>query len=111
MDNRSILSSLLRFDQPLAELEAALVSLDGEAVSAVTLTRKDIALVVHRYLGGLLHADEVEHWANLIEGRDDIMFEPRHEAAVADAIYDLANPDLQGLLSDISADVLALVEP
>jgi hypothetical protein len=111
MDQRAILASLIRFDQPLAELEAALDSFDGDGDPVVTLTRKDIAAIIHRYLGGLLHAAEVERWANLIECREDIAFEPRHEPVVADAIFDLANPDLQRSLADISTDILSLVKP
>jgi hypothetical protein len=111
MDHRAILASLIRFDQPLAELEATLNGLDGDGEPVVTLTRKDIAAIVHRYQGGLLHAGEVERWANLIECREDIAFEPRHEPVVADAIFDLANPDLQGALAEIGADILAVVEP
>jgi hypothetical protein len=110
MDRRVILSSLLHFDRSLDELEAAVADLDDDGEPVAILTRKDIATVARRYLAGLLEAGEVERWANLIEGRADIEFEPRHEPAVADAIFDLANPDLQGELADISADVLALVE-
>jgi len=111
MNRRAILESLLRFDQPLAELEAAVAELDGDSEPVAIMTRSDIALVLRRYLAGLLDAEEVARWASLIECREDIEFEPRHEAAVADALFDLANPDLQGQLSDISSDVLALVEP
>jgi len=110
MNNRTILASLVRFDRPLAELESAVADLDAGTQPVATLTRKDIAGVVRRYLAGLLDAAEVEHWANLIECREDVEFEPRHEPVVADAIFDLANPDVQGSLADIGEDVLALVE-
>jgi len=110
MNGRAVLLSLLRFDQPLADIEAAVGDLDGEATSVAILTRNDICLVIRRHLAGLLGADEVARWATLIECRDDIEFEPRHEPAVADALFDLANPDLQGPLSDIGSDVLAMLE-
>ena len=110
MNRRAILESLLRFDQPLPELEAALASLDEDSAPAATLTRSHIALVVRRFEVGLLEAEAVARWADLIECREDIEFEARHEPAVADALFDLANPDLQGPLAEISADVLAVVE-
>jgi len=84
--------------------------LDWDGPPVATLTRKDIAAIVRRHMAGLLAATEVAQWANLVECREDIEFEQRHEAAIADALFDLANPDIQGQLVDIGADVLALVE-
>jgi len=111
MNPRPILLSLVRFDRPLAELEEAVAELEGNGQPLATLTRKDIAAVVRRHLAGLLTASEVARWASLVECREDIEFEQRHEPGIADALFDLANPDIQGPLEDIAADVLALVEP
>lgn len=111
MDRRAIMASLVRFDLPLPELEAAVAALDWDAVPLVSLRRGDIVGVLRQYSAGLLQAGEVERWANLIECRDDIEFEPHHEPAVVDAIFDLANPELQGALADIYVDVLARISP
>jgi hypothetical protein len=111
MTRADILASLIRFDRPIAELEALVAGLDWDAEPAATLRRKDIADVIGRFLTGGLEAGVVARWAELIESREDIAFEPRHEPAVADAIYDLANPDVQGELAEISDDILASIEP
>jgi hypothetical protein len=111
MERSDILSSLIRFDKPIAELEALVAELDWDATPAASLRRTDIAAVIERYLGGQIDPGDVARWANLIESREDIAFEQRHEPAVADAIFDLANPDLQGELAEISADILASLQP
>lgn len=110
MDRKAIITSLIAFDRPLSEFRAHLSSLacDGEPVAV--LRRQDIAAVVRRYLVGQLDAGAVEAWANLIECREDVEFERRHEEAVADALFDLANPVLQGPLANIAGDVLASLE-
>ncbi|MDO6415128.1 hypothetical protein Q4F19_12120 [Sphingomonas sp. BIUV-7] len=110
MDRRLIIASLIRFDQPLAELEAAVATLDWDAEPVGQLTRKDIADVLRRYQAGLLKAGEIGRWASLVECREDLEFEMRHEAVVADAIFDLANPDVQGTLPDIVEDLLAALQ-
>jgi hypothetical protein len=40
----------------------------------------------------------VERWANLIEGREDISFEGKHEKWIAETVYELANPALTAQL-------------
>jgi len=106
-----VLSSLLSFGEPLDEIAAALGELEWDAEPVVTLTRKHIADVLCRYRAGLLRGDEVERWANLIECREDIDFERGHEPVIADAIFDLSNPDLQGPLATVADEVLASVQP
>lgn len=110
MDRRFILASLIRFDRPIAELEALIGGLDWDDGPAVPLRRKDIADVIRRFVAGQTDAESVARWANLIESHEDIAFEPRHEPAVADAIFDLANPDLQGPLAEIAPTILASIE-
>jgi hypothetical protein len=111
MDRADILASLIRFDRPIAELEALVRALDWDAEPVATIRRRDIVAVIERFLAGEIDAGDVVRWADLLEGREDMNFEPRHEPAVADAIYDLANPDLQGELAEISDDILASIEP
>src|SRR6266702_15623 len=110
MSRRAVLSSLIQFDAPVADLTSALAALAWDADPVAILTRRDIVSVLQRFVGGKIDADAVEAWGNLVECREDIEFEPWHEEAVADAIHDLANPDLSGRLQAIAPDVLARLE-
>src|SRR5690242_4180768 len=110
MNRLSILTSLVEFSRPLPELEEALSALVWDSDPVVTLRREHVAAVLRRFQTGNIDAPVVEAWANLVECREDIGFEPRHEATVTEAIRDIANPELQGQLQAITPDVLAKLE-
>lgn len=107
MRKQGWLSSLIHFDAPLAEIEAGLAALGWGSEPVDTLTREHVADILQRFASGEIDAATVEAWANLVEGRDDIQFEPGHERVVLDAVHDLANPVLQGRLENIAPAVLA----
>lgn len=105
MDRRSILSAIIRLEPRLRDLEASLADLTWDAEPVVTLTRSDIAVILDRYSRGDVDAVTVGEWANIVECREDIQFEPGHEEVILQAIYELANPELRGELSLIARSV------
>ncbi len=56
------------------------------------VTKSHVVSIVKRYMNGGLSADNIELWANLLEGRDDISFEPGYENVLSTLVYELANP-------------------
>src|ERR1700709_2390147 len=108
MGRHAILSSLIKFDAPVADLTAALATLSWDAEPVVTLTRQHIAAVLERFARRDIGADALEEWANLVECREDIGFEAGHEDVVAGAIHDLANPELSGPLVVTAPRVLSV---
>ena len=60
----------------------------------VTLTRSDALAILSRFIRGEVKADEVGEWANAIEGREDIGYEPGSEATLSDLVFELANPEI-----------------
>lgn len=70
----------------------------------VTLTRPDIMRVLGRFINEELNENEVEAWANTIEGREDIDYEIGYEELLSDVIYQLANPLLTVPLTTASAE-------
>jgi hypothetical protein len=105
MDRPALLAALIAFDRPLAELRAGLDALDPPARAVATVRREDVVAILRRYLAGQLDAGSVSDWAALVESREDLEFEPRHEEAVSDALADLAYPE--GEFSDVAEDLLA----
>ncbi|MDX2094402.1 MAG: hypothetical protein SFW64_00435 [Alphaproteobacteria bacterium] len=75
-------------------------------VALLTLTRSDVARILGRYEEGRLTADEVEAWANAIEGREDIAYEINHEEVLAEIIHQLANPLITVPLTPSSAHAM-----
>jgi len=96
MGKESVLVALVNLDKPLHDLEEDVSQLkwDDER-STVALSQDNVRSVLDRYLLGSLTSEEVEQWANLLEGREDIAA----ERSVRDMIHQLANPLLEGELS------------
>ena len=108
MDRASLLTALIRYETTLDEVVMKLAALPTDPTPAATLTRLDISAILDRYVLGEFTAADVARWAALVECREDIQFEPRHEEVVADALYDLANQDILPL-SEIIEDVRFLL--
>jgi hypothetical protein len=58
----------------------------------VVLTGNDLVRILDRYLQGELSNTELEEWANALEGRDDIGYEPSMGDNLRKIIFELANP-------------------
>jgi hypothetical protein len=100
-----ILADLIEFRRPLDELSAALRTLpwDVEAPEAV-LEPRHIIGVLGRFQSKETSAADVDRWANLIECRDDIVYEAEWSEEILEAIHVLANPLIMGALDDHLAD-------
>lgn len=70
----------------------------------VRLDSDDVISVLQRYLAGELDRTDLEVWADLIEGREDIGFEPGHEDVLKNIIYELANPTIMNELTSARAE-------
>lgn len=70
----------------------------------MVLTAELVREALGRFLASVSSAYEIEEWANLIEGREDIGYASE---AVKGAIHVLANPLLNGELTKASAAELA----
>lgn len=93
---QTILSSLLNFSKNIDEIRIELQSLpwdyDG---SPVIFSRSHILNILLRFLRKEVNEIEVENWANLIEGREDIDFENGYSDELSQMIYQLSNPELE----------------
>ena len=104
----SILLDLIRAASPVSKLSADLSRLPWDSAPLVTLTIDHLNSVLQRFVDGSLSAQEVEEWANAVEGRDDIEFEKQNLAALKAAIHALANPALCGrLTAELARELLS----
>jgi hypothetical protein len=103
----SALRKALTFSSSIDELKNSLSQLDwDEEKVTVTLQFSHVARVLARYVEKGLSTNDIEVWANLIESREDIGFDARNETAIAEIIYELANPVLTQELTLRRADEL-----
>jgi hypothetical protein len=112
MTREEAVQCLVRFDKPLALLRDCIgaFKFDWEGPPLAILRADDVISVLHRWEKGEVNAQEVEDWANLVELRDDLDHDPTN-TAVASAVFDLANPELQGPLELIAPALRRGLQP
>lgn len=95
-----VLRNLLEFAKPLDELRSSLATFGWDFRDIpLTMTSDHLNNVIGRYLKGELSAQQVEDWANIVEGREDISLRPKDAQLLHDIVYELANPKLTEELS------------
>lgn len=101
MEDRYIyLQELFEFEKPLNTISAQLKSLDWDFDGEpLVLEMKYLVSAINLCLSGSKSAKELEDWANLIEMREDIIFDEKYETLICDTVYRLANPKLEGELT------------
>jgi len=92
-----VLRELVRLARPLEGVRAELGQHPWDSPAPlVILEAEDIIRILDRFLSHELSMERVEDWANAVEMRDDIEY---GNDLVKEAIFDLANPVLQGALT------------
>jgi len=107
-DNRiEIIRALVELTYPLDMIASRIREFDWDYEGdPVELTRSHVINLLKRYLKKEFAVCDVEHWANLLEGREDVCFESGSESVLDEIIYQLANPDLTVALNDDIANTL-----
>jgi len=94
-NRKEIIASLLDFDSSLELIRDRLSTLAWDSDLRVQCLPQHIRRLLEKYLAGARSAEEVEAWANLVEGRDDIdVSQPLREI-----LFELANPAITQKLS------------
>ena len=108
IQRRNAIHALLGFEGTLEQLKTSLGAFRWDSEKElVLLSVAHLGKTLEKYLGGSLSTEEVEEWANLIEGRDDIGFDPSNREVIRDVLYELANPLLTRPLTPETACAIA----
>jgi hypothetical protein len=101
----SVLKALHSFTRPTSDIARKLSAYDWDAPSPlVVLEAVHISSTLKRFMAGELSSAQVDDWANCIECRDDIEYDP--SSAIGLALHELANPLLTRPLTRQSATAL-----
>jgi hypothetical protein len=93
MDRVGLIGQLLWYEQPLPHVLAGLAAYGWDSDWPLAeLSSSHIRHALRRYLHAELSAVQVEEWANAIECREDIAYEPC--SPVGETLFELANPVL-----------------
>lgn len=106
------LQMLIAADHPIEELAARLPDGGIDVEPILTLYIRDLKALIHRYLDDGLSSAYLEEWANLVECRDDLTYDPEAEEVVKQAVIELANPVLYGAIDKQRAqEILSTLRP
>jgi hypothetical protein len=90
----------VRYETPLEETLVLLRAYGWDSDSElVALTADDVVALIDRFFTGELSARQVQHWAELLELRDDLGFEERWAEHLALAVRQLATPEVFGTIT------------
>jgi|SRR6185369_1136425 len=88
INRKKILQELVEFREHPSEMRSALSAFEWDSdEELIQMEKRQIATVLQKFISGEITSEEVEDWANLIEGRDDVDY-----AEVAEILHILANP-------------------
>jgi hypothetical protein len=104
MDERTeAVRDLVELRVPPGQAAASLQRFPWDSdVELRTLTRVDAVRALRRYGAGGLSADELEQWAQALEGRDDVGLEDGYEDLLKDFLFELSTPELTEPITDAS---------
>lgn len=105
-ERRRLLLDLLEGTAAPALLQEQLRAFPWDSDELVVLKARQLEAVLARFLSGEVDARWVAAWAEAIEVRDDIGIEPGREELLSAAIFDLANPTINGPLDGARAQTL-----
>lgn len=94
MKKIDILKSLVLFNQDIDSIAENLSKFDWDSEPQIFLTTEHVYDVLEKYLNGMLAAEEIEKWADVIEMREDIVFEVGREELIKKIIFYLANSEI-----------------
>ena len=99
MSNNKILHNLINSVGTLDQIKLELKKLNWDDSNQISLSTHHVVDILNKFQNGELRKDDVEEWANLIEGRDDIEYDEKNYDDILQAIHILANPVLEGELN------------
>lgn len=97
MDRREeLLRRLVSFERPLAPIARELRGHGWDAdCEIVRVSAADVVSAIRELMSGAARSEELEEWANALEGREDLAC----SEAVKRVIFELANPVLEGAIT------------
>jgi len=105
MDRARLVGELLSYERPVRDVLADLAVYGWDSDEPLAeLKESHIRNVLSRYIQAKLSAAQLEEWANAIECREDIDYEP--SSPQGEAIFELANPELTAQLTPARAEQL-----
>jgi len=91
-----------------SESRLLLRDFDWDSAPLVLVSASDVSAVLRSFIDATIASDFVEGWAEVLESREDVHFDP----VAKNAVYILANPALEGELDvELARKLLSELHP
>jgi|SRR5450830_77193 hypothetical protein len=101
------LNDLLRLRIPVADAIQNLQHFPWDSTEELTvLTVADVVSVLESHVLGEMDAQDLESWAEAIEGRDDVAMETRRAEGLTQALFELSSSELFGPVASTAPRLL-----
>ncbi len=96
---KSLLLPLLNSSSDFRKVKQELQKLPWDSEELVTLKKVQLRNLFEKYLAGEFSVEDISEWANIIESRVDIGYETPYEDTIKQIVFELANPEMNGMLT------------
>lgn len=101
-DRTSLLRRVIRYELPLADTLVLLQAYGWNSDEELaTLTAADVVALLDRFFTGELSAAQIQHWAELLELREDVGFEALWAEHLSLVVRQLATPEVFGEITPV----------
>jgi hypothetical protein len=97
-----ILEELVRYEKPSEPLMRELKSFGWdwpEGAPLVVLKKEHLLRVIDRFLADEITAAQLQEWAENLEAREDVAFDPKEEELLDDVFFRVATPFINETLT------------
>jgi hypothetical protein len=95
-DRRQALVDLVDLRKPIDQAIRSLSIYQWGTAPEVVLGARQIILMLERFVARDVDAHDLERWANAIEGRDDVEYDPRCHSDVANFLFEASTQEVNG---------------
>jgi len=100
-------------DRKISPPEANIIlsRFDFDSEPLVEVERSHILKLLMDFIEGFIDSKDVEDWADAVELRDDLFYDPQYEEDMKDIVHDLSNPILSGpLTNDKALEMISVLQ-
>ena len=94
-----VLKNLIDLSAPIEQIKESLKAIQWNSDTSVLMSKNSVIQVLSRFINDEISHQTLEKWANLVESREDIEFDPICPDDIKTLIFNIANPELQGLFT------------
>jgi hypothetical protein len=98
-DRHQALVDLIDLRKPIDAAIRTLAAHPWGTAPEVVFGGQQITRALEMFLAGEVNPRDLEQWADAIEGRDDIEYEPSRSPEVAEFLFDISTPQINGALT------------